>query len=55
MVLYLDDVAPGKTRRFRLPFTPRYRVDVKTTPSKAYEYYTPDEGVVVAPTRVRTR
>jgi len=39
VVLYLDDIAPGKTLRFRLPFTPRYRIDVKTTPSKAYEYY----------------
>lgn len=55
VVLYLDDLAPGKTLRFRLPFTPRYRIDVKTTPSKAYEYYTPDEGVVVAPVPVRTR
>jgi len=55
VVLYLDDLAPGKMLRFRLPFTPRYRIDVKTTSSKAYEYYTPDEGVVVAPVRVHTR
>jgi len=55
VVIYLDDLAPGKTLRFRLPFTPRYGFDVKTTPSKAYEYYTPDEGVVVAPTRLRAR
>ena len=55
VVLYLDDLAPGQTLRFRLPFTPRYRIEVKTTPSKAYEYYTPDEGVVVAPVRLRAR
>jgi hypothetical protein len=55
VVLYLDTLAPGATLRFRIPFTPRYGLDVATAPSKAYEYYTPEEGVALPPARVRAR
>ncbi len=53
MVIYLDDLAPGEALRFRIPFTPRYALDVVTAPSKAYEYYVPEEAVLVAPRAVK--
>ena len=49
------DLAPGATKTFAIPFTPRYKIDVKTAPSTAYEYYVPEEAAVVAPGRVRAR
>jgi hypothetical protein len=54
-VLYLGKLAPGAELKYRIPFTPRYGLDVATAPSKAYEYYTPEEGIVLPPARVRAR
>jgi len=54
VVIYLDDLKPGERRSFEIPFSPRYMLDVKTAPSRAYEYYTPEEAAIVAPARVRT-
>jgi hypothetical protein len=51
--VYLRSLAPGAARTFRIPFRPRYALDVRTAPSKAYEYYCPEEAVRVAPARVR--
>jgi hypothetical protein len=55
IVIYLRDLPPGTKRRFEIAFTPRYALDVATAPSTAYEYYVPEEAVVVAPARVRAR
>jgi hypothetical protein len=53
MVLYLPDLEPGARLVFRIRFTPRYRLAVRTAPSRAYEYYTPEESAVVPPALVR--
>jgi hypothetical protein len=53
LVLYLRDLAGGQTATFRVPFTPRVAFDVLTAPSKAYEYYVPEEAHEVPPARVR--
>jgi len=54
VVIYLGDLKPGERRTFEIPFEPRYRLDVKTAPSKAYEYYTPEHIALVAPASIRT-
>ena len=53
VVIYLRDLAPREERTFRVRFTPRYALDVLTAPSKAYEYYVPEEAVLVPPQPVR--
>ncbi len=53
VVIYLRDLPPGAARTFTVGFRPRYALDVVTAPSKAYEYYVPEEGVDVAPARIR--
>jgi hypothetical protein len=53
VVIYLGDLKPGERRTFEIPFEPRYRLDVKTAPSKAYEYYTPEHTTVVPPAPIR--
>lgn len=55
VVIYLRDLPAGAARGFRVAFRPRYALDVRTAPSKAYEYYVPEEAVDVAPQRVRAR
>ncbi len=52
IVIYLRSLAPGESLSFVVPFTPRYALRVKTAPSKAYEYYVPEEAVIVAPATV---
>jgi len=54
IVLYLSDLAPGESATFTISFTPRHELDVHTAPSRAYEYYTPEEAATAAPARVRT-
>ena len=54
VVIYLRTLVPGQERTFRIPFTPRYGIDVVTAPSKAYEYYVPEEAIYAKPQRVRT-
>jgi len=54
VVIYLGDLKPGERRTFEIPFEPRYRLNVKTAPSKAYEYYTPEAVSVVPPAPIRT-
>ena len=53
VVIYLRDLAPREERTFRVRFTPRYALDVVTAPSLAYEYYVPEEAVLVPPQPVR--
>lgn len=53
IVIYLRDLPARATRSFAISFRPRYVLDVATAPSKAYEYYVPEEAVEVAPGRVR--
>jgi hypothetical protein len=53
VVIYLRTLGPGRSRTFRLVFRPRYALDVVTAPSKAYEYYCPEEAFLAAPVRVR--
>ncbi len=53
MVLYLPDLEPRARLVFGVRFTPRYRLAVRTAPSRAYEYYTPEEAAVVPPALVR--
>jgi hypothetical protein len=53
IVIYLRHLDPGDARAFTIDFTPSYAIDVRTAPSKAYEYYVPEEEVVVPPLRVR--
>jgi hypothetical protein len=55
VVLYLRDLAGGASRTFKVGFRPRYGLDVVTAPSKAYEYYVPEEAVEVGPQPVRAR
>lgn len=55
VVLYLRDLPGGESRTFRIGFRPRYAIDVVTAPSKAYEYYVPEEAAEVGPRRVRAR
>lgn len=55
IVLYLRDLPGGEARTFRIGFRPRYAFDVVTAPSKAYEYYVPEEAAEVGPRRVRAR
>ncbi|MHC5032444.1 MAG: alpha-2-macroglobulin family protein [Planctomycetota bacterium] len=55
VVLYLGDLKPGERRTFEIPFEPRYRLNVKTAPSKAYEYYTPERAALVPPAPIRTK
>ncbi len=55
VVIYLADLKPGERRTFKIPFVPRYSLDVKTAPSTAYEYYTPEEASFVPPARIRSR
>jgi hypothetical protein len=55
VVIYLDGLAAGQSVRYRIPFVPRHGLDVRTAPSRAYEYYVPEEAVVVAPQRVRAQ
>ena len=55
LVIYLDDLPAGERRSFEIPFTPRHALDVKTAPSRVYEYYVPEETVVVVPARVTAR
>ncbi|MCB9872384.1 MAG: hypothetical protein H6837_21195 [Planctomycetes bacterium] len=54
LVLYVDRVRAGESLRYEFGFTPRFRLNVRTGPSRAYEYYVPEDGVEVAPARVRT-
>lgn len=54
MVFYLPDLEPGARLVFRIPFTSRYKIAVRTAPGKAYEYYTPEEGAIVPPALVRS-
>jgi len=54
VVIYLDDLLPKTSREFRIPMAARYQLDVHTAPSKAYEYYTPEEATILPPTRVKT-
>jgi hypothetical protein len=53
LVIYLRALEPGQSRTFRLSFRPRYALDVRTAPSRAYEYYVPEEAVTVPPSRLR--
>ena len=53
LVIYLDGLPAGEQRSFEIPFTPRHALDVRTAPSRVYEYYVPEETVVLAPVRVR--
>lgn len=53
LVIYLRDLEPREERTFHVRFTPRYALDVLTAPSKAYEYYVPEEAVLVPPQPVR--
>jgi len=53
VVIYLRDLAPGEVKAFLVTFQPRYAFDAVTAPSKAYEYYVPEEAVEVPPVRVR--
>ena len=53
VVVYLGDLKPGERRTFEITFEPRYRLDVRTAPSKAYEYYTPEDVTVVPPAPIR--
>jgi len=55
VVLYLRDLPGGASRTFQVGFRPRYGLDVVTAPSKAYEYYVPEEAAEVGPQRVRAR
>jgi hypothetical protein len=55
VVIYLRRLEPGQECRFVVPFTPRYALDVATAPSKAYEYYVPEEAALAPPARVRAR
>lgn len=55
VVLYMTDMQPGEQRTFTVPFRPRFRIDVVTAPSEAYEYYVEHERSVVPPQRVRAR
>ncbi len=55
IVIYLRDLPAAEVRTFEIPFRPRYALDVLTAPSKAYEYYVPEELVEVGPQRVRAR
>lgn len=55
LVIYLRELPAGAARAFRVAFRPRYALDVRTAPSKAYEYYVPEEAVLVAPARLRAR
>ncbi len=52
-VFPLRDLGPREERTFRVRFTPRYALDVVTAPSQAYEYYVPEEAILVAPQPVR--
>ena len=52
-MIYLRDLAPREERTFQVRFTPRYALDVVTAPSQAYEYYVPEEAVLVPPQPVR--
>ncbi len=53
IVLYLLNLRPDQIRQIKIPFVPRHRLNVRTTPSTAYEYYVPHEAVIVPPQRVR--
>lgn len=53
VVIYLRDLEPREERTFRVHFTPRYAFDVVTAPSSAYEYYVPEEAILVPPQPVR--
>ncbi len=53
LVIYLRELGPREERTFRVRFTPRYALDVVTAPSKAYEYYVPEEAILVPPQPVR--
>ncbi len=53
LVAYFRDLAPGEARSLRLPFRPRHGLDVRTAPSRAYEYYVPEEAALAPPARVR--
>ena len=55
IVIYLRDLPAGAVRTFHVPFRPRYALDVATAPSRAYEYYVPEEAVEIAPSRIRAR
>jgi len=55
IVIYLRDLPAAEVRAFEIAFRPRYALDVLTAPSKAYEYYVPEELVEVGPQRVRAR
>jgi len=55
VVIYLGDLKPGERFDFEIPFEPRYRLNVKTAPSKAYEYYTPERVSVVPPAAIRAK
>jgi uncharacterized protein YfaS (alpha-2-macroglobulin family) len=52
VILYLSDVVPGQELRFSYPLKARYPVKVKTPESVVYEYYTPTNRGVAAPTEL---
>jgi len=54
LVIYLGDVPGGARQTFRIPVTPRHRLAVLTAPSRAYDYYVPDEAAVHPPVPLRT-
>jgi hypothetical protein len=53
LAVYLGDLDPGAACELRVPFTPWCRLDVRTAPSRAYEYYVPDRATEHPPVRVR--
>lgn len=55
LVLYLDTLAPGEERTFQVPFRVRHAFDVRTAPTRVYEYYAEHEATVLPPIRLRTR
>ena len=53
LVVYVDRLPGSAKLDYTLAFTPRFRLDVHTQPSRAYEYYVPEEAVTVPPAKVR--
>lgn len=52
VTLYLSDVKPGQELKFTYPLKARYPIKAKTPETVAYEYYTPTNRGVAAPTEL---
>lgn len=50
VILYLNALAPGESRSFEYTLNAKYPLRAQTPPSTVYEYYTPNNQAVAAPT-----